>query len=286
MQETRVWSLGWEDPLEEGTATHSGILAWRIPWIVHGIVKSPTQQSHFHFHFFPHRSWCWLLAVSQEPWFLSTWDSPWSCVKFPIVLYLGSKSECSRKKSVEASSLLRSGYQSWHKTISSVFYCHSSERAVPDSRGGDKYPTSQWESIKEFLTTSSLPCSVAKSCPTLCNSMDCSTPSFPVLYHLLEFAQIYVHWISDAIRPSHPLPTSSFAFNLSQHQGLFQRVGSSGGQSIGASGSLLSMNTQDWFPLGLTGLISLQSKKLSRVFSSTTVQKHQFFGTLPSLYQS
>ena len=137
MQETRVWSLGWEDPLEKGTATHSGILAWRIPRIVHGIVKSLKQQSHFHFHFFPHRSWCWLLAVSQEPWFLSTWDSPWSCMKFPIVLYLGSKSECSRKKSVEVSSLLRSGYQSWHKTISSVFYCHSRERAVPDSRGRD-----------------------------------------------------------------------------------------------------------------------------------------------------
>ena len=56
---------------------------------------------------------------------------------------------------------------------------------------------------------------------------------------------------------------------------------SSGGQSIGvsASASDLPMNIQDWFPLGLTGLISLQSKGLSRVFSNTTVQKHQFFGT-------
>ena len=52
----------------------------------------------------------------------------------------------------------------------------------------------------------------------------------------------------------------------------------SGGQSIGASGSFLSMNIQDWFPLELTGLISLQSKGLSRVFCNTTVQKHQFFG--------
>ena len=58
-----------------------------------------------------------------------------------------------------------------------------------------------------------------------------------------------------------------------------------GGQSIGvsASASVLPMNIQDWFPLGLTGLISLQSKGLSRVFSNTTVQKHQFFGTQPSL---
>ena len=58
-----------------------------------------------------------------------------------------------------------------------------------------------------------------------------------------------------------------------------------GGQSIGvsASASVLPMNIQDWFPLGLTGLISLQSKRLSRVFSNTTVQKHQFFSTQLSL---
>ena len=53
----------------------------------------------------------------------------------------------------------------------------------------------------------------------------------------------------------------------------------SGGQSIGASASVLPMNIQDWFPLGLSGWISLQSKGLSRVFSNTTVQKHQFFST-------
>ena len=62
----------------------------------------------------------------------------------------------------------------------------------------------------------------------------------------------------------------------------------SGSQSIGASASasVLSMNIQDWLPLGLTCLISLQSKGLSRVFSSTTVWKHQFFGALPSLWPS
>ena len=62
----------------------------------------------------------------------------------------------------------------------------------------------------------------------------------------------------------------------------------SGGQSIGTSAlaSVLSMNIQDWFPLGLTGLISLQSKELSRVFSNTTVQKHQFFSAEPSLWSN
>ena len=62
----------------------------------------------------------------------------------------------------------------------------------------------------------------------------------------------------------------------------------SGGQSIGdsASVSVLSMNIQGWFPLGLAGLISFKSKGLSRVFSNTTVQKHQFFGTQPSLWSN
>ena len=70
-------------------------------------------------------------------------------------------------------------------------------------------------------------CSVAKSCLTLCNLMDYSTPGFPVLHCLLEFAQTHGHWISDAIQPPHPLlPPSRLALNLSQHQGLFQWAGS------------------------------------------------------------
>ena len=69
---------------------------------------------------------------------------------------------------------------------------------------------------------------------------------------------------------------------------LMRRFCSSGGQSIGASAlaSVLPVNIQGWFPLGFTGLISLQSKGLSRVFSSTTIQKHQFFGTQPSLWSN
>ena len=60
----------------------------------------------------------------------------------------------------------------------------------------------------------------------------------------------------------------------------------SGGQSIGAPASALLMKIQDWFPLGLTDLISLQSKGFSRVFSNTTAQKHQFFSAQPSLYSN
>ena len=108
-------------------------------------------------------------------------------------------------------------------------------------------------------------CSVTKLCPTLCNPMDCSTPGFIVFHFLLD---------------SESFPASG-SFSMSW---LF----ASGCQSIGASASasVLLMNIQSWFPLGLTGLISLLSKGLSRVLSNNTVQKHQFFNSQPSLWSN
>ena len=109
--------------------------------------------------------------------------------------------------------------------------------------------------------------SVAQSCPTLCDPMNCSTPGVPVHHQLLEFTQTHVHRVRDAIQPSHPwsspspparqsLPASE-SFPMSQ---LFTW----GGQSIGVSAlaSVLPKNTQDWSPLQWTGWISLQSKGL------------------------
>ena len=123
--------------------------------------------------------------------------------------------------------------------------------------------------------------SVSQLCPTLWFYGLQNTPGLPVHHQLLEFTQTHVHWVGDAIQPYHPLSSPSPAFNLSQHQDLFQmsQLFTSGGQSIGvsASTSFLPVNIQDWFPLGWTGWISLQSKGLSRVSSNTTVQKHQFF---------
>ena len=121
--------------------------------------------------------------------------------------------------------------------------------------------------------------------------MNQSTQGLPVHHQFLEFAQTRVHWVSDAVQPSHPLLSPSPpAFTLSQRQSLFQRcqLFASGGQSVGlsASTSVLPMNTQDWSPLGLVGWISLQSKGLSRVFSNTTVQKYQFFGAQLSLWSN
>ena len=70
-------------------------------------------------------------------------------------------------------------------------------------------------------------CSVSQSCPTLCDPMDCSMPSSPVHHQFLELTQTHVHWIDDAIQPSHPLSSPSPpTFNLSQHQGLSKRVSS------------------------------------------------------------
>ena len=112
-------------------------------------------------------------------------------------------------------------------------------------------------------------CSVTRSGPTLCDPMDCSTPGFPVLHHLLESAQTHFHWADDAILPSHPLSSPSpSVLNLCQRQSLFQWVGSLHQVAkVSASASVLPMNILGWLPLGLTGLFSLQSKGLSRVFS-------------------
>ena len=78
-----------------------------------------------------------------------------------------------------------------------------------------------------FLWASFQFSSVTQWCPTLCNPMNRSTPGLPVHQQLPEFTQTHVHWISDAIQPSHPLSSPSPAFNLSQHQGLFKWVSSS-----------------------------------------------------------
>ena len=123
------------------------------------------------------------------------------------------------------------------------------------------------------------------SCSVMFNSlwpMDCRTPGFPVLHHLPELVQTHIHWVSDTIQPSCPLSSPCPpAFNLSQHQ-IFNesalRIRWPKYWSLSFSFSISPSNEysglisfrMDWFDL-------LQSKGLSRVFSNTTVQKHQFF---------
>ena len=115
--------------------------------------------------------------------------------------------------------------------------------------------------------------------------MDCNMPGFPGLHHLPEFAQTNVHWVNNAIQPFHPLSSPSPpALNPFKHQGLFKWVSSS--HQVAEVGSF-SISPSDEYSglisLGVTSLISLQSKGFSRVFCSTTVQKHQFFSAQLSL---
>ena len=129
--------------------------------------------------------------------------------------------------------------------------------------------------------------SLAQSCLTLCNPMDCSTSGLPVHHQLPELTQTHVHQVGDAIQPFHPVVPFSSRLQSFPASGSFQmsKFFASGSQSIrvSVSTSVLPMNIQDWFPLGWTGWISLQSRRFSRDFSNITVQKHQFFGTQFSL---
>ena len=132
--------------------------------------------------------------------------------------------------------------------------------------------------------------SMAQACPILCDPMDCNTPGFPVHHQLPELAQTHVYWVSDVIQPSHSLASLLLLPSIFPSISVFSmnHFFSSGGQSIGASAtaSVLPMNDQNWFPLGLIGWISLLFKELARVFSNTTVQKYQFFGAQLSLWSN
>ena len=115
-------------------------------------------------------------------------------------------------------------------------------------------------------------------------------PGFPVLHHLLQLAQTHVHSVGDANQPSHPLSSPSPAFNLSSASRSFpmSQLFVSGGQNTGASASAISPSNEysglisfriDWFDL-------LESKGLSRVFPTTTVQSIKFCGTQSSLWSN
>ena len=133
-------------------------------------------------------------------------------------------------------------------------------------------------------------CSVAKWCLTFGNPMGCSMPGFPVLHHLLKFPQTHDCWVGDAIQLSHILlsllclpsvfPSIRVFSNVSTLHIRWPSIGAS------ATASVPPMSIQDWFPLGWTGLSSLLSKGLARVFSNTTIKKHQFFNCQPSSWSN
>ena len=133
-----------------------------------------------------------------------------------------------------------------------------------------KIPYHRFNMLTRFVVA----CCVAQLCPTFCDPINSSTSGFPVLHNLLELAQTCVLWVGDTIQPSHPLSPPSLAFNLSQHQGLFQLVCFSHYvakllelQHHWEYSGLISFRI-DWFDL----------KGSWRVLSNTAVRKHHFFG--------
>ena len=129
-----------------------------------------------------------------------------------------------------------------------------------------------------------------QSGPTLHDPMDCSTLAslaFTMSWSLLKLMSVELMMTSNHLILCHPLFFCPQSFPASESFPTSQLF-ASGSQSIGAlaSVSVLPMNIQGWFSLGLTGLISLQSKRLSRVFYSSMFQKHQFFGAQPSLWSN
>ena len=183
--------------------------------------------------------------------------------------------------------ILAHSFSSWIHTTVLVFY-HSTKFLLDIPPLPQSQLCQNWVSLKNYhlLCTYVQFSSVAQSCPTLCDPMNHSTPGLPVHHQLPEFTQTHVHWIGDAIQPSHPLLSHSPpAPNSSQHQGLFQWVNLLMRWPKYWSFSL-SISPSRWSPLGWTDLIFLQSKGLSRGFSNTTVQKHQFFSAQPSLWSN
>ena len=156
-----------------------------------------------------------------------------------------------------------------------------------------------WLTVKQTLQTkwkqqcsnsnsTSNCCSVTQLCLTLCDPMDCSTPGFPVLSGVSSNSHPLSRWCHPTISSS--VIPFSFCLHSFPVSGSFPKSQffASGVQSIGAStsASLHPMDIQGWFSLGLTTLISFQSKSLSRVFSSTTIQRHNFFSVQTSLWSN
>ena len=223
MQETQVQALDQEKTLKKGMATHSSILAWRIPWTEEpGKLQSIRSQRVRH-------KWATNTPLKKKTWI--------ALCLLMLTCNIYNIHKCMRFININHFSSV----QFSHSVMSDSLQPHEPQHSRPPCPSptpgvhSNSRPLSRW--CHPAISSSVVPCS---SCPL-------------------------------------PFPASG-SFPMSQ---LF----ASGGQSTGvsASTSVLPMNTQDWSLLGWTGWNSLQSKGLSRVFSNTTVQKHQFFGAQLSL---
>ena len=281
MQETRVRSLGQEDPLEKEMATHSSILVWKIPWTEEpGRLQSMGSQRVRH---------DWATSLSLHSHFPPLKTLIHNCVlefgkcpKWTMWSYKGG-TPCS-------------GWD--HSSLGSGppgFSLGSCRRMW--STGPRKSPCLSW-GLNLFLSPRD--CMRIKSYIALIQALShsdslrphglqnarllCPSLSPRVYSNSCPLSQWHYPTISSFVTPFSSCPQSLTASGSFPMSWLF----TSGGQSIGASvsASVLPMNIQGWFLLGLTCLISLLFNGLSRVFSSTTVWKHQFFGTQLSLWSN
>ena len=206
----------------------------------HGVTKSQTQLSIAHtpiLNIIQHLSFsAWIISLSKIPLWSTHVSKMTGWPSFSWINNIPSYISCLIASVVSNSvhlyglqptkllcpwsSLGKSTGMGCHALLQETFPTQGSNclsLMSPESPAGRFFTTSAtWEAYIYCC------CSVAKSCPTLCNPMDCNTPGIPILHHLLELAQTHIHWVSDAIQTSHPLSAPSPpAYNLSQRQGLF-----------------------------------------------------------------
>ena len=212
MQETPVWSLGREDPLEEEMATCSRFLPGEFhgqrrlvgysPW---GHKECDTTERLTH-------------CQSITRW-LEAQVTTWVC-KWP--LKLGQWWDGEGENLVGLSPYPGGSEAVSRSTVSELSWLSGHPTGVWELLGHAERNHALWLG-SESHSSQKICCSVSQLCQTLCDPMDCSMPGFPVLHYFLKFAQTHVHWVGDTIQPSHPLlPPSSLSF--SRHQGLFYWV--------------------------------------------------------------
>ena len=237
MQEMWVWSLGWEDPLKQEMGTHSSILAWRIPWkrgawwaTVHGVTKEldMTEWAQKNLNILlrmrPLSSWSLFNSLLTANSNFQTW------IYCFLDLLHRTHPGIFLHFSLQLGALLIEPHVSFIPFLFPELYCQMNfwKWYV----GGNStslcvwYPPPPHNTLIIFIVSDQIR-SVARSCPTVCDRINRSTPGLPVHHQLPEFTQTHVHRVSDAIQPSHPLSSPSPpAANPSQHQSLFQWVNS------------------------------------------------------------
>ena len=145
------------------------------------------------------------------------WFPP-ECFWFQLLPYSQKTSQSNHTRTTALSNSMKLSH-AWGATQDGRVMLERSDRIWPTGEGNGKPLQYSW--LENPMRSSVQLSSVAQSCPTLCDPMDCSILVLPAHHQLPEFTQTHVHWVRDAIQPSHPLSSTSPTFHISQHQGLF-----------------------------------------------------------------